>query len=88
MTADEYGYLGSRYEPVEPETATGVPSAPICRADPDPRLTVTWEGEGQPIVVTNYARGGRIEVSLSPRRALEVAQMLIDRALREGDFDD
>ena len=88
MTADEYGYQGSRYEPTEPVTATSVAPARICRADPAPRVTVTWEGEGQPICVTNYARGGRIAVGLSPKRALEVAQLLIDRALREGDFDD
>ncbi len=83
MTAgNEYGYQGSRYEPAAPAPDTSV--APPMK----PRVTVTWEGDGQPIVMTAYARSGKIAVPVTPRRALEIAQLLIDRALLEGDCDD
>ncbi len=52
-----------------------------------PRATVTWEGKGQPIVITAYARFGKIAVPLSPTRALEIAQDLITYALKGGSHD-
>ena len=53
-------------------------------AAPRNRVTVTSAGKGYPIVITAHARTGRIQVSLSPRRALEVAEDLIHRVWAGG----
>jgi len=72
------------------DTGWGHPdAAKAAPARPANRVTITDEGTDTPIVVTNYGPyGGRIKVELSPRRALEVAKSLIDRALRNGVSDD
>ncbi len=46
------------------------------------RAAVTWEGPGEPIVLTLYAAGGEIAVPLLPKRALTLAQELLTRGVQ------
>jgi len=48
------------------------------------RAVVSWEGPGQPIVLTLYAAGGEIAVPLLPKRALTLAQELLTRGAVGG----
>ena len=41
------------------------------------RAVVSWEGPGEPIVLTLYSDGGQVAVRLTPKRALELAQELL-----------
>ncbi len=45
------------------------------------RVVVTWEGPGEPIVLTLYGPAGEVAIPLSPTRALELAKELIDPAV-------
>ena len=46
------------------------------------RVVVTWEGRGQPIMLTVYDPDGAVvSVPLSPVRALELAKELSERAV-------
>ena len=48
----------------------------------EPRAVVSWEGEGRPIMLTLYGPDGAVAVmKLSPTRALELAQELIEPAV-------
>ena len=40
------------------------------------RAVVTWQGPGEPIVLTLYSGAPEVAVALSPTRALELAQEL------------
>ncbi len=42
---------------------------------------VRWEGPGQPIVQQVYGPAGAVEVPLLPKRALTLAQELIEPAV-------
>ncbi len=44
-------------------------------------VNITWAGAGQPIVLTAYGADGEVAVSLSPVRALELAQELTEPAV-------
>ncbi len=44
----------------------------------EPRVVVTWAGPGQPIMLTLYGPGGEVAVPLVPKRALTLAQELIE----------
>ena len=46
------------------------------------RAVVTWVGAGEPVVLTLYAPDCEVSVPLSPKRALALAQELIDPAVR------
>ena len=41
------------------------------------RAVVTWEGPGEPIVLTLYGPDGEVAVPLLPKRALTLAQELL-----------
>ena len=46
------------------------------------RAVVTWEGPGEPIVLTAYGPGGEeVAVPLLPKRALTLAQELLTKGV-------
>ena len=47
-----------------------------------PRAIVSWEGPGEPIMLTLYGPDGEIAVPLLPKRALELAQELLTRGVQ------
>ena len=51
---------------------------------------MTWEGPGQPIVLTLYSPDGEVAVRLLPKRALELAQELLTRGVQaiKADWSD
>ena len=49
---------------------------------PEPRCVVSWEGPGQPIVLTLYGPDGAAAVALLPKRALGLAKELMEPAVR------
>ena len=54
-----------------------------ARAQPtEPRAAVSWEGPGQPIVLTVYGPAGEVAVPLLPKRALTLAQELLTRGVQ------
>ncbi len=52
-----------------------------ARAAP-PRAVVTWEGPGEPIVLTLYGPDGEVALPLLPKRALTLAQELLTRGVQ------
>ncbi len=51
---------------------------PVRRAGIEPRAVVSWEGPGEPIMLTLYGPDGEaVAVSLEPKRALTLAQELL-----------
>ncbi len=55
------------------------------------RAVVTWEGPGEPIVLTLYGPDGEVAVPLLPKRALTLAQELLTRgvqAIKADSWDD
>ena len=47
------------------------------------RAVVTWAGAGEPVKLAVYSPDGEvISVSLSPVRALELAKVLMERAVQ------
>jgi len=48
----------------------------------EPRAVVTWEGPGEPIVLTLYGPEGELAVALLPKRALTLAQELLTRGVQ------
>ena len=46
------------------------------------RAVVTWQGPGEPIVLTLYGPDGEIAVPLLPKRALTLAQELLTRGVQ------
>ncbi len=56
---------------------------PVKRAKIEPRAVVSWEGPGQPIMLTLYGPAGEaVVVSLLPKRALTLAQELLTRGVQ------
>ncbi len=43
---------------------------------------VTWEGPGEPIMLTLYGAAGEVAVPLLPKRALTLAQDLLTRGVQ------
>ncbi len=52
-----------------------------ARAAP-PRAVVTWEGPGEPIVLTLYGPDGEVALPLLPKRALTLSQELLTRGVQ------
>ncbi len=52
-----------------------------ARAAP-PRAVVSWEGPGQPIILTLYGADGEVALPLLPKRALILAQELLTRGVQ------
>ena len=50
---------------------------PVKRAEIEPRAVVSWEGPGEPIMLTVYISPGEMTVPLLPKRALTLAQELL-----------
>ncbi len=49
----------------------------------EPRAVVSWEGPGEPIVLTVYGPDGEVvAVPMVPKRALELAQELLTRGVQ------
>ncbi len=48
----------------------------------EPRAVVTWEGPGEPIVLTVHGPDGAVEVPLLPKRALTLANELLTRGVQ------
>ena len=46
------------------------------------RAIVTWEGPGEPIMLTVYGPDGDLAVPLLPKRALTLAQELLARGVQ------
>ncbi len=46
------------------------------------RATVTWEGPGEPIMLTLYGPDGEVALPLLPKRALTLAQELLTRGVQ------
>ncbi len=57
--------------------ARDAPWPPLARAPVAGRAVVTWEGPGEPIVLTVYGPDGEAAVPLLPKRALTLAQELL-----------
>ncbi len=51
-------------------------SAPMTKPT-EPRAVVTWEGAGQPIMLTVHGPDGEVAVPMVPKRALVLAQELL-----------
>ena len=46
-------------------------------------VVVTWQGPGQPIILTVYGRDGEaVAVPLEPKRALTLAQEILTRGVQ------
>ena len=54
---------------------------PVKRAEIEPRAVVSWEGPGEPIMLTIYGPDGEVAVPLLPKRALTLAQELLTRGV-------
>ncbi len=63
-------YWGRRLTPSSPHGA------------PEPRAVVSWEGPGEPIMLTLYGPDGEVAVPLAPKRALVLAQELLTRGVQ------
>ncbi len=51
---------------------------PVKRAEIEPRAVVSWEGPGEPVMLTLYGTDGEaVAVPLEPKRALVLAQELL-----------
>ena len=46
------------------------------------RVVVTWEGPGEPIMLTVYGPDGELAVPLLPKRCLTLAQELLTRGVQ------
>ncbi len=46
-----------------------------------PRAVISWEGAGEPIMLTVYGPDGEVTVPLLPKRALTLAQELLTRGV-------
>ena len=46
------------------------------------RAVVTWEGPGEPIMLTLYGPAGEVALPLLPKRALTLAQELLTRGVQ------
>ena len=46
------------------------------------RAIVSWEGPGEPIMLTLYGPDGELVVALLPKRALTLAQELLTRGVQ------
>ena len=46
------------------------------------RAAVTWEGPGEPIILTLYGPDGDVALPLLPKRALTLAQELLTRGVQ------
>ena len=57
---------------------SGVPHQRVSEA----RAVVTWEGPGEPIVLTVYGPDGEVALPLLPKRALTLAQELLTHAVQ------
>ena len=55
---------------------------PLEKQSPADRAVVTWDGSGEPIVLTLYGPGGEVAVPLSPKRALTLAQEILDAGVQ------
>ncbi len=55
---------------------------PVKRAEIEPRAVVSWEGPGEPIMLTLYGPDGDVAVPLEPKRALTLAQELLTRGVQ------
>ncbi len=55
---------------------------PVKRAEIEPRAVVSWEGPGEPIVLTLYGADGEVALPLLPKRALTLAQELLTRGVQ------
>lgn len=47
-----------------------------------PRAVVSWEGPGEPIMLTVYGPDGEVAVPLLPKRALTLANELLTRGVQ------
>ncbi len=55
---------------------------PVKRAEIEPRAVLSWEGPGEPIMLTVYGPAGEaVAVSLEPKRALTLAQELLTQGV-------
>ena len=46
------------------------------------RIVVSWEGPGEPIMLTLYGPAGEVAVPLLPKRALTLGQELLTRGVQ------
>ena len=58
------------------------PRAAPATKTTEPRVVVTWAGPGQPITLTVHGPDGEVAVPMVPKRALELAQELLTRAVQ------
>ncbi len=81
--------ITSRYSVTNPvDTRPGWDQAPAGKgARPGgpldtERAVVSWEGPGQPIVLTVHGPAGEVAVPMVPKRALELARELLTRGVQ------
>ncbi len=56
--------------------------ASLAEPAPTGRAAVTWEGPGEPIMLTLYGPAGEVALPLLPKRALTLAQELLTRGVQ------
>ena len=61
----------------------GAMREPVKRAEIEPRAVVSWEGPGEPIMLTIYGPDGEVvAVPLLPAKALKLAQELLTQGVQ------
>ena len=64
-------------------SSTSLARAPQVTETTEHRAVVTWQGPGEPIVLTLYGPDGEaVAVPLLPKRALTLAQELLTRGVQ------
>ena len=56
-------------------------AAPMTETTEQSRAVVTWEGPGEPIMLRVYGPDGGVAVDLTPKRALTLANELMEPAV-------
>ena len=67
---------------VEFDPAPAPPPSAAMTETIETRAVVTWEGPGEPIMLTLYGPGGEVALPLLPKRALTLAQELLTRGVQ------
>ena len=77
--------------PVSPRFPAPAPAPSPLAAMTETHAVVTWEGPGEPIMLTVYGADVDVAVPLLPKRALSLAQELLTRgvqAIKADSWDD
>ncbi len=68
--------------PQVPAEARSRPNGSRAPETTELRAVVSWEGPGEPIMLTLYGPAGEVAVPMVPKRALTLAQELLTRGVQ------